>query len=115
VCLNYAQCRWAKALYKPNDEINSDTLLAQAGITVSMSGKGNCYDNAMMESFISSFKTEGIHRQSFERRSEVKQVIFEWIEVFSNRQRRHSSLGYVSPIRYEQQLMSPPSSLTPQK
>lgn len=56
-------------------------LLAQAGIVVSMRGKGNCYDHAMMESFISSLKTECVHRQSFQSRSEAKQVIFEWIEV----------------------------------
>jgi putative transposase len=79
-----------------------------------MSGKGNCYDNAMMESFISSLKTECVHRQSYESRSEAKHSIFEWREVFYNRQRRHSSLGYLSPVTYEQQLMSPPSSSTPQ-
>ncbi|MBO0791058.1 MAG: IS3 family transposase [Ktedonobacteraceae bacterium] len=53
--------------------------------------------------FFSSFKTECVHRQTYRSRAEAKQSIFEWIEVFYNRQRRHSSLGYVSPAVYEQQ------------
>lgn len=78
-------------------------MLAQFHIQVSMSGKGNCYDNAMMESFFSSLKTECVHRQAYQSRTEAKQSIFEWIEVFYNRQRRHSSLAYRSPVAYEQQ------------
>jgi putative transposase len=78
-------------------------VLAQFHIQVSMSGKGDCYDNAMMESFFSSLKTECVHRQPYQSRSEAKQSIFEWIEVFYNRQRRHSSLAYLSPVAYEQQ------------
>ena len=74
-------------------------FLGQAGILASMSGKGNCYDNAMMESFISSLKTECVHRQSYESRSEAKHSIFEWREVVYHRQRRHSSLGYLGPVR----------------
>jgi transposase InsO family protein len=79
------------------------TVLAQFHIQVSMSGKGDCYDNAMMESFFSSFKTECVNRQAYQSRSEAKLSIFEWIEVFYNRQRRHSSLAYLSPAAYELQ------------
>jgi transposase InsO family protein len=56
-----------------------------------MSQKGDCYDNAMMESFFSSLKTECVDRQVYQSRSEAKLSVFEWIEVFYNRQRRHSS------------------------
>ena len=68
-----------------------------------MSRKGNCYDNAMMERFFSSLKTECVNQQAYQSRAEARQSIFEWIEVFSNRQRRHSSFAYLSPIAYEQQ------------
>lgn len=78
-------------------------VLAQFQIQVSMSKKGDCYDNAMMESFFSSLKTECVDRQVYQSRSEAKLSVFEWIEVFYNRQRRHSSLAYLSPIAYEQQ------------
>jgi transposase InsO family protein len=59
-----------------------------------MSGKGNCYDNAMAESFFKIFKTELIYQNKNETRREAKQDIFEYIEVFYNRQRLHSALGY---------------------
>jgi len=78
-------------------------VLAQFHIQVSMSGKGDCYENAMMESFFSSLQTECVDRQTYQSRSEAKLSIFEWIEVFYNRQRRHSSLAYLSPVAYEQQ------------
>jgi len=78
-------------------------VLAQFPIQVSMSGKGDCYDNAMMESFFSSLKTECVNQQVYQSHSEAKLSIFEWIEVFYNRQRRHSSLAYLSPVAYEQQ------------
>ncbi len=79
------------------------SVLAQFPIQVSMSGKGDCYDNAMMESFFSSLKTECVNQQVYQSHSEAKLSIFEWIEVFYNRQRRHSSLAYLSPVAYEQQ------------
>jgi putative transposase len=78
-------------------------VLAQFPIQVSMSGKGDCYDNAMMESFLSSLKTECVNRQVSQSHSEAKLSLFEWIEVFYNRQRRHLSLAYLSPVAYEQQ------------
>ena len=69
----------------------------------SMSRKGNCYDNAAMESFWSTLKHELIYRCDFQTRAEATQAIFEFIEVFYNRQRLHSSLGYHSPIDFENQ------------
>ena len=76
-------------------------ILAGHGITVSMSGSGNCYDNAMMESFFATLKTELIHQQNYATREQAKQSIFEYIEVFYNRKRLHSSLGYLSPESFE--------------
>lgn len=78
-------------------------LLAQLGVQVSMSGKGDCYDNAAMESFFSSLKGEWTDWHSYRTREEAQLSIFEYIEVFYNRQRRHSTLGYLSPATYEQQ------------
>jgi putative transposase len=78
-------------------------LLAQMGIQVSMSGKGACYDNAAMESFFSSLKGEWTDWHAYHTRQEAQLSIFEYIEVFYNRQRRHSTLGYLSPVIYEQQ------------
>jgi putative transposase len=67
---------------------------------ISMSRVGNCYDNAVMESFFSTLKTECVIRQ-FATRAEARLVIFEYIEVWYNRQRLHSSLGYRSPVEFE--------------
>ena len=75
-------------------------LLQSRGITVSMSGTGNCYDNAMMESFFATLKTECVtHR--YPTRDLARRDIFEFIELWYNRQRRHSSLGYLSPLAFE--------------
>ena len=71
------------------------------GITCSMSRTANCYDNAMAESFFASFKSELIDRARWPTRRAARQAIFEWIEVFYNRQRRHSALGYLSPVTFE--------------
>ena len=65
--------------------------------------KAEARDNAMMESFFSSLKTECVNRQVYQSHSEAKLSIFEWIEVFYNRQRRHSSLDYLSPATYDEQ------------
>ena len=67
----------------------------------SMSRKGNCYDNAPMESFFATLKKELIHHEDYETREEARQSIFEYIEVFYNRVRRHSALGYKSPEEFE--------------
>jgi transposase InsO family protein len=78
--------------------------LAQSGAVSRMSRRGNCYDNAAMESFWSSLKRELIHRRHFATRAEARAAIFEWVEVFYNRTRRHSALGFQSPVDFETQL-----------
>ena len=77
--------------------------LKKYGITSSMSSTGNCYDNAAMESFYHTLKTEHVYFESYQTRKEAKQSIFEYIEVFYNRRRRHSTLGYLSPAQFENQ------------
>jgi transposase InsO family protein len=68
----------------------------------SMSAKGNCYDNAAMESFWSTLKTEWLHQQNFRTRQEARLAVFDYIETFYNPKRLHSSLGYQSPMLFEQ-------------
>jgi putative transposase len=75
-------------------------LVAQFGMQASMSRKGNCYDNAPMESFWGSLKKEMIHHQRYATRVNAESAIKEYIEIFYNRQRRHSRLGYVSPASF---------------
>jgi putative transposase len=77
--------------------------LQNAQAVASMSRKGNCYDNAAMESFWSTLKHELVYRRHFKTRAQARQAIFEFIEVFYNRRRLHSSLGYLSPIDFENQ------------
>ena len=77
-------------------------LLGKHGITCSMSEVGQCWDNAPAESFFASLKKELVHDEDYQTRAEGTASIFEYIEVFYNRQRRHSTLGYVSPAEYEQ-------------
>ena len=76
-------------------------LAYRHGITLSMSAKGRCYDNAVAESFFHTLKTEEIHLSNYRIREEAKTSIFEYIEVFYNRKRLHSTLGYASPIDFE--------------
>jgi transposase InsO family protein len=71
------------------------------GMTASMSRGGNCYDNAVMESFWGTLKRERLNRLRFATREEARSAIFEWIEAWYNRKRSHSSLGYVSPEAFE--------------
>lgn len=80
------------------------TLMASSGCQVSMSRRGNCYDNAVMESFFGTLKTECVHHLEFTTREQAQQALFEYIEVFYNRKRRHSTLGYQSPAEYEANL-----------
>jgi putative transposase len=75
--------------------------LAIAGIECSMSRKGDCWDNAVAESFFATLKTELVHDTDWITRAEARSAIFEYLEVFYNRQRRHSSIGYVSPEEFE--------------
>jgi len=74
-------------------------LIGKAGLTQSMSRKGECLDNAPMESFFASLKKELVHRKRFRTRAQAKAAIFEYIEIFYNRQRRHSGIGYQTPIQ----------------
>jgi transposase InsO family protein len=76
-------------------------LLDRFGMVVSMSRKGNCYDNAPMESFWGSLKNELVHHRRYRTREEAIREITEYIEVFYNRQRRQAQLGYLSPAAYE--------------
>jgi transposase InsO family protein len=75
--------------------------LAEHGIRCSMSRKGNCWDNAVVESFFASLKTELVHHVDFDDQREAQHAVFQYIEAFYNRQRRHSSLDYMSPVQYE--------------
>ncbi len=76
-------------------------LLQDYQITCSMSRRGNCLDNAAMESFFHTLKTEHAHHYRFQTRDEARKSLFDYIEVFYNRQRRHSSLNYMTPLEYE--------------
>jgi putative transposase len=73
-------------------------VLERHGITQSMSRRGNCLDNAPLESFFASLKTEHIHQIRFHTREEAKAAVFDYIEVFYNRQRLHSGVGYRTPV-----------------
>lgn len=84
--------------YASNDY---QTLLKQSNITCSMSRKGNCWDNAPIESFFATLKRELIHYRRYQNRDEARRDIFEYIEVWYNRKRKHSSIGYLSPGQYE--------------
>ena len=76
--------------------------LEQLGAVVSRSRKGNCWDNAAMESFFGTLKEECVGNQIYPSHEQARQALFEYLEVYYNRQRRHSTLGYVSPLVYEQ-------------
>ena len=67
-----------------------------------MGSVGDCFDNAMAESFFATLECELLARQSFRTHNEARAAVFDWLEVFYNRQRRHSALGYLSPEAYEQ-------------
>lgn len=87
-------CQYASSAYRE--------ALSQADIVCSMSRKGDCWDNAVVESFFGTLKSELVHRRRFATRLAARTAVFEYIEVFYNRQRRHSYLGYLSPAEYEQ-------------
>jgi putative transposase len=75
--------------------------LKKHGIRISMSGKGNCYDNAVVETFFKSLKSELVWRTVFQTRAKAKQAIGRYIDSFYNPVRRHSTLDYVSPVQFE--------------
>lgn len=83
---------------------NYRDLLDREGMIISMSRTGNCYDNAAMESFWSTIKWECLSRNRFPAHALARAAIFEYVETFYNRQRRHSSLGYLSPVHYEESM-----------
>ncbi len=74
----------------------------KAGIARSMGSRGDCFDNAVAESFFATLKKELIHRRSWPGREELRQEVFDYIEIFYNATRRHSTLGMLSPVRYEE-------------
>jgi putative transposase len=76
-------------------------MLLKKGCVISMSRSGNCWDNAAMESFFSRFKVELVYAEKFYTMEQAKQNIFEYIEIFYNRKRRHSAIGYMSPWEFE--------------
>jgi putative transposase len=76
-------------------------VLSENGFICSMSKRGDCYDNASMESWNHSFKVEAIHGEKFKKRADAKNHVFEYIDVYYNRKRLHSRLGYVSPVYFE--------------
>jgi transposase InsO family protein len=80
---------------------NFRAALKAAGLVASMSRRGNCYDNAAMESFWSTLKLELVYRGKFTSRSHARSEIFDYIEIFYNRQRRHTSLRGLSPAQFE--------------
>ena len=80
--------------------------LKKHGIEASMSRRGNCWDNAVAESFFATLKTELIYRRNWSLRVELREAVFEYIEVFYNRSRRHSTLGYSSPTQFLQDWLS---------
>jgi transposase InsO family protein len=81
-------------------------LLKRYDITPSMSRKGDCWDNAVGESFVHTLKVEKINRCRFRTREQAKQEIFEYVEMYYNRKRAHSSLGYMSPFEFEKRLFT---------
>ena len=84
-------------------------LLAAHGAGASMSAKGDCYDNAVAESFFATLEHELLADADFATRADARQALFAFIEAWYNRQRRHSSLGYLSPVEYEQHLRAHPA------
>jgi transposase InsO family protein len=73
-----------------------------------MSRRGDCFRNAPVESFFSTLKTELVYQQRFATRREARRTIFEYVEIFPNRKRRHSALGYLSPVEFEEHQRAQP-------
>jgi putative transposase len=85
-------------------------VLSELGVTVSMSRKGNCWDNAVAESFFATLKTELVYGRSWPTRLELRAAVFEYIEVFYNRRRLHSSVGYRTPAQVESEFALDPAA-----
>ncbi len=80
-------------------------LLKKYGIIQSMSRKGDCWDNAVSESFFHSLKTELVYHENFKTKAQANEMIFEYIEIFYNRQRLHSYNNYMSPVEFEEKML----------
>jgi putative transposase len=93
-----------------SDEVR--TMITAHRLVQSMSGKGICYDNAITETFFHTLKTEMIYWERFDTRDEARRKIFDYIEVWYNRQRLHSSLGYATPVEFEQHFHQQQSRIT---
>jgi putative transposase len=100
-------------LIHPSDQGSQYVSLAfgraagEAGIAISMGSRGDAYDNAVAETFFATLKKELVNRRTWPSRLELQSAAFEYIEAFYNRQRRHSTLGMLSPVAYEQLRLSP--------
>jgi putative transposase len=81
-------------------------ILAKHDFICSMSGKGNCYDNAVAESFFHTLKVEMVHGESFATREAMRRAVFEYVEVDYNRNRRHSANGHISPLAFENKMVA---------
>jgi putative transposase len=97
---------YAKALRRPLEFAQYTSLVftrrcRAVGIEVSMGANGSCFDNAVLESFHATIKKDLIHRRSWPTTAEARIAVFEYIEAFYNRRRRHSTLGYLSPMQFE--------------
>ena len=77
-------------------------LLKQHGMVCSMSGKGDCHDNAVAESFFHTLKVEQVYHDDYHTRDQARMALFDYIEIFYNRQRKHSYLNYQSPVEFEE-------------
>ena len=88
------------------------TMITAHRLVQSMSGTGNCYDNAITETFFHTLKTEFIYWERFETREEARRKIFDFIEVWYNRQRLHSSLGFMTPVEFEHVYQQPQHAFT---
>jgi transposase InsO family protein len=84
-----------------------------AGIAQSMGSRGDCFDNAVAESFFATLKKELIHARSWPSKAELRTEVFEYIEVFFNRRRRHSTLGFLSPEQFETITPTETEKITP--
>ena len=104
---------WSRAMLHHSDRGSQyasheyQQLLAAHGILSSMSRKGNCWDNAVAESFFATLKIELVYQTQWRTRQEARSALFEYIELFYNRQRRHSALGYLCPNEFEQRHHDP--------
>ncbi len=102
---------WLKVLRRPVEcaQYTSEhfqKLLAEQGVTCSMSRAGEVWDNSAMESFFSTLKIERVHRKVYRTRAQARADVFDFIEVFYNPKRRHSTIGYVSPVKFEEALFA---------